>query len=265
MNGSPILLVLRTIALIIFLVVVYVAARLPTLVGGKRLARGVIGLSMGMSLKIFGITVAVGGEKGGKKPAAPEPAIVVAPHYSWLDPMVLTHALGGKVRFVATEEIKSWPLFGALTSMHDTIFIDRTRRNAVTLQKAQIENALKEGFSVIFFPEGASGGGNRVRRFKSSLFSVAMETGAKVRPISMAYRKLDGIPMMRIFRPFYAWYGGVDLFSHMMRMLGSGRAEVSVVIGKLLEPKNFADRKQLALSAERQITAEVGWLMTAAP
>ena len=249
-------------ALVASLSTIYLLAAALGLLRARRFARAVVGLGMELPLRILGMRVTT---PDGEKLGARQPAIVVAPHYSWLDPMVLAQALGGKVRFVATKEIENWPFFGFLVNLHGTIFIDRTKRSAVLSQKDQIEAALREGFSVAFFPEGASGNGNRVRRFKSALFSVAMETGLKIQPISIAYTKLDGIPMLRILRPLYAWYGDVDLLTHLKRMLGGGRAEVTVAAGDLLDPRKFGDRKQLALAAEKQITQKVAAMLMAAP
>jgi 1-acyl-sn-glycerol-3-phosphate acyltransferase len=49
-----------------------------------------------------------------------------------------------------------------------------------------------------------------------------------VQPISLAYVRLDGMPLGREWRPYYAWYGGMDMPAHLWRVLGLGRVTVDV-------------------------------------
>ena len=57
-----------------------------------------------------------------------------------------------------------------------------------------------------------------------------------LQPISISYSKLDGIPLETKFRPFFAWFGNMDLVSHAWKFLGLGFSEVNV---NFHEPKNF--------------------------
>ena len=53
--------------------------------------------------------------------------------------------------------------------------------------------------------------------FKSSLFGVVEKENLNdyfLQPVTLSYNKLDGIPVDLKYRPFLAWFGGMDLFSH---------------------------------------------------
>ena len=47
-----------------------------------------------------------------------------------------------------------------------------------------------------------------------------------VQPVSMVYRRLDGIPLGRFYRPFFAWYGDMTMAPHLWQMLGLGQLTV---------------------------------------
>jgi len=253
-----------TLVFSLFCLVLVLASKLakPIYQGGffHRIQKSAIkNLSAGI-LRILGIRVALKG-----KLKTTKPTIMISPHYSWLDPLVLNKALGPNIAFVATKELRSWPIFGTLMEWNDTIFIDRTNRQTLFEQTANIKNALKKGQSVLFFPEGSSGNGNRVRPFKSSLFAVAMDMGVKIQPLSMAYTKLEGIPAMRLFRDYYAWYGDTNFVEHLKQMLGIGKGELVIRVGKLLEPRQFESRKQLTKTAEKWITQDTALLLAGNP
>src|SRR3546814_6911519 len=78
---------------------------------------------------------------------------------------------------------------------------------------------LEAGDDLVLFPEGTSGDGNRVLAFKSALFSVAERRPQgeplTVQPVSIAYTRLDGLPLGRYLRPFFAWYGDMELGPHL--------------------------------------------------
>ena len=48
----------------------------------------------------------------------------------------------------------------------------------------------------------------------------------------LGYKKLDGVPVDHKYRPFLAWFGGMDLLSHVWKFLGLGTSEVRVEISQ---------------------------------
>ena len=125
---------------------------------------------------------------------------------------------------------------------------------------AMIER-LAAGDALILFPEGTSSDGNHVLPFKSALFSAAeqmREIGPiAVQPVSIAYTRLDGIPIGRLYRPFFAWYGAVELAPHLWSMVGLGTVEIVV---EFHPPTSLADcgsRKALAQYCHGRIAGGV--------
>ncbi|MGE4217991.1 MAG: lysophospholipid acyltransferase family protein [Alphaproteobacteria bacterium] len=207
----------------------------------------------GISARIFGIKVTRRGE-----PARGGPLLVVANHVSYLDVLALGSVVNGS--FVAKAEIADWPMFGALCRLQNTIFIERNARAALA-QRAELESRLGSGDTLILFPEGTSSDGMHMKPFKSTLFSVAgIEVDGRpvpVQPVSIAYVRLDGLPLGRCFRPLYAWYGDMELMSHLWRALGMGRLEVEVTFHPPVTIADFASRKAMSDHCEAVIAAGV--------
>ena len=158
------------------------------------------------------------------------PGLLVANHASYLDVVILGALL--PTIFVAKAEVAGWPVFGYLARIAKTAFIER-RPNATARERDNLGNRLEEGVLLTLFPEGTSNDGNRVLPFKSSFFAVAERCAAdgkplQVQPVSVAYTKVDGFPMGRALRPFFAWYGDMTLAGHLLGALGLGRATVEV-------------------------------------
>jgi 1-acyl-sn-glycerol-3-phosphate acyltransferase len=202
------------------------------------------------SSRILGFRITVQGER-----TAIRPALFVANHTSYIDIEILGGVIEGS--FVAKAEVARWPLFGWLAKLQRTVFVDRRVRSTAA-QRDTIRGRLDAGDDLILFPEGTSGDGNRILPFKSALFSVADYGGhgsLTVQPVSVAYLRLDGIPMGRAYRPFFAWYGDMTLGSHLWTMLGLGTVDVGVTFHPPVTLAEFGTRKALAEHCHRVISA----------
>ena len=143
------------------------------------------------------------------RPVTARPVLFAANHISYLDITVFGSLIAGS--FIAKREVKGWPLFGWLARLQRSVFIDRQVRSTAA-QRDTIAGRLAANDALILFPEGTSGDGNRVLPFKSALFSVANHRAmgpVTVQPVSIAYTRLDGMPIGRQLRPFFAWYGQI--------------------------------------------------------
>jgi len=203
------------------------------------------------SCKIVGINPSIHGT-----PVTDRPVLFVANHVSYLDISVLGATLDAC--FVAKSEVRSWPVFGYLAVLQRTVFVKRQARHAAN-QRNVLAERLQKGDSLILFPEGTSSDGNRALRFKSALFDAAtVELDGRqveVQPVSIAYTRFDGTPMGRTLRPFYAWYGDMDLAPHLWRALGMGTIGVDVVFHDPVRLNDFGSRKALARHCE-EVVAE---------
>jgi lyso-ornithine lipid O-acyltransferase len=180
-------------------------------------------------------------------PTRLRPALFASNHVSYTDITVLGSLIAGS--FVAKAEVAGWPFFGWLAKLQRTVFVDRRVRSTAS-QRDAMTARLAAGEALILFPEGTSGDGNRVLPFKSALFSAAEKmqeiSPIAVQPVSIAYTRLDGIPLGRLLRPYFAWCGTAELAPHLWNMIGLGTVEVVV---EFHPPTFFADcgsRKALA-------------------
>ena len=70
---------------------------------------------------------------------------------------------------------------------------------------------------------------------------------ATVQPVSIAFTRLDGMPIGRNLRPYYAWYGDMDMASHMWGVAALGTVTVVVEFHPTATLAAFGSRKALAL------------------
>jgi 1-acyl-sn-glycerol-3-phosphate acyltransferase len=203
--------------------------------------------------RILGLDVQLWGERSRERPT-----LFVCNHTSYLDIIALGGVLPGS--FVAKQEVRGWPLFGYLSQLQRTVFVDR-RRDATAKHRDEMVERLGAGDNLILFPEGTSNDGNRVLPFKTAFFGIAEKPvrgkPLAVQPVSIAYTKLNGIPMGRRYRPYYAWYGDMDLATHLFEMAGLGRATVVVECHPTVTIEQFKNRKELAAHCERVIAEGV--------
>ena len=116
---------------------------------------------------------------------------------------------------------------------------------------------LEAGDNLILFPEGTSNDGNRVLPFKSAFFGIAEKPvrgkPLTVQPVSIAYTRLNGIPMGRPYRPFYAWYGDMELASHLWNVAGLGNATIAIQFHQPVTIEQFGSRKEMAEACQAAI------------
>jgi lyso-ornithine lipid O-acyltransferase len=186
------------------------------------------------------------------RPAGGRGVLFAANHVSYLDIPVFGSVLPAS--FIAKREIAGWPLFGWLARLQRSVFVDRRVRSTAR-QRDDIAGRLAAGDSLILFPEGTSGDGNRILPFKSALFSVAAAVPATVQPVSIGYTRLDGLPIGRALRPLFAWYGAMTMAPHLWRVVGLGTIEIVVEFHPPTTLAACGSRKALARYCEERVAA----------
>lgn len=197
--------------------------------------------------RLFGIRIKVVGTPPARG------TLLLANHTGWLDIVIFSAV--APISFVAKSEVGTWPFFGTLARLQRTVFVARQRRSQTGAATDQIARRLKDGDVLVLFPEGTSSDGNKVLPFKSALLGAAeqaMESGGEilVQPVSAAYIGSHGLPMGREGRPFYAWYGDMELVPHLWEALKAGPLDVVV---EFHPPLSGLSRKDLARLAETQV------------
>ncbi len=183
------------------------------------------------------------------------PGAVVCNHVSWLDIFALNARK--RVYFVSKAEVAGWPGIGFLARLVGTVFITRDAR-AARAQTELLQERLGAGQRLLFFPEGTSTDGMRLRPFKSTLFQALCAAGAGgaggglwVQPVTLVYEAPEGADARA-----YGWWGDMDFGSHLATVLGMARqGRVRVICHAPLAAGDFEGRKALAAACERAVRA----------
>jgi lyso-ornithine lipid O-acyltransferase len=203
--------------------------------------------------RMFGIRVTVLG-----KPVTDRGVLMVANHAGYFDILIMSAT--APVSFVAKGDVRGWPLFGLMAHLQRSVFVERKRRSQTGDARDELRRRLRDGDALVLFAEGTSTDGNRVIAFKSALMgSAETEIGkdaagnpvyVPVQPVSISYVGLQGMPMGRENRPLIAWYGEMDLMTHLWEALKAGPFEVVVEFHPPLAADAAHGRKEIAALAE---------------
>jgi 1-acyl-sn-glycerol-3-phosphate acyltransferase len=174
--------------------------------------------------------------EGADREKLDRPLVVVANHQSWFDVFVLGGFLPGRARFVAKEELRRIPLFGAAWETCGHVRVNRgDRAEAVRSLNEAGDRIRKERLNVILFPEGTRSPDGRLLPFKKGAFVLALQTGVPILPVGISgSRAVMGKGSFRI-RP----------------------GEIRVRIGEPIELDGLttADRDAVLARARREILA----------
>ena len=200
------------------------------------------------ALLVMGVKVRVEGEP------CPGAVLFACNHISWLDILVLSTVC--RARFVSKAEVGHWPLLGWFAREGGSLFIRRGDGASLEAVVELMKNELLKGERLIFFPEGTTGNGQILRRFKARLFAAAFTPGACIQPVGLRYR---GSPEVDNRVPFL---GEATIFGNLWRVLALPmiRAEARFYEPIRAAPGGLTAR-QLALACESQIA---GWLTDSA-
>lgn len=195
-----------------------------------------------LMLRLFGFRTRVIGE------ARPDPVLFVANHVSWLDIETL-HAVRG-ASFVAKAEIARWPLVGWLAAQAGTIFHQRGDTASLARVMDVMRQRLAAGQSVVVFPEGGTGRGDRVRPFHARIFQVALDTGVPVQPVALRYGRDGRMDLSVPFQP------GEKFLPNALRLLGQRPMDAEIHFLPVLAAAEAGDgRRRLAEQSRARIAA----------
>jgi 1-acyl-sn-glycerol-3-phosphate acyltransferase len=188
--------------------------------------------------RIAGIRVRVVGT-----PVRDRSVLFASNHVSYVDIPAIGTAID--TRFIAKAEVATWPLFGLLAKLANTVFLKRDRRE-VRAQRDRLAGMLTDGASLYLFPEGTSSDGRQVLPFKSALLDAAGAGDCLVQPVTLAYHDADA---------HYAWYGDMTLVPHLGQVLTRPGVTLDIVFHEPVASSDFASRKALTRHVEAQVAA----------
>lgn len=199
--------------------------------------------------RILGLRVIVEG-----KPCTDRQVIFLCNHLSYLDIPVIGSVL--KASFIAKSEVAEWPVFGFLSKLQQTAFVSRSR-DTVEHERGNLGKMLKDGRSLIIFPEGTSTDGRTVIPFKSSLLTIAYTDETRdiwIQPMTLTLVSINGRdPAAQEVRDLYAWHGDMELMPHMSLMGKTRNLVIRMSFHEPIQAKAMPDRKLLAATAHQAV------------
>ena len=114
-----------------------------------------------------------------------KPQIFMANHQSDFDILIVLAHLQGQFRWIVKKELFQIPLFGKAMQSAGYIEIDREDREKAMLSLDKAAMKIREGKSVMSFPEGTRSKDGKIKPFKQGMFYLAIKSGVPIVPISI--------------------------------------------------------------------------------
>jgi 1-acyl-sn-glycerol-3-phosphate acyltransferase len=189
--------------------------------------------------RVIGIRVTMRG-------STPPSGLLVCNHLSYLDVIVLSSIQ--PCIFVAKRDVAGWPFFGWLAHAGGTIFVDRQRRLSSPVVVDFVQDAIRGGSVVVFFPEGTSSDGSTVLPFKSALLESAVQLRCPVAAAAIDYALDDGSVSDEV-----CYWRDMTLVPHLFNLFFKReiRSECSFSVPKI----RSGSRKEIASELREEVMA----------
>lgn len=109
--------------------------------------------------------------------------IVMSNHQSLFDVWALIGKLPLQLRWIIKSEIKKVPVFGYVLGRMGHIYIDRRKGRDATLGMESAVQKVREGTSVVIFPEGTRSRDGRLQKFLRGGAVIAIRSGVPILPV----------------------------------------------------------------------------------
>jgi 1-acyl-sn-glycerol-3-phosphate acyltransferase len=182
-------------------------------------------------LDVFGAEVSLRGT------FAPEAgALVVANHQSALDIAVMLSVF--RPVMVSRHDVAEWPIFGRLAKHGATIFVDRSDRHSGAAAVRAMRTRLRDGRTVVAFPEGSTFAEDTVHEFQPGAFAAVRSLNVPVVPVGLAYA-----PSIR--------YGEDSFAKHLGKIAARPKTHIAVHVGEPLASSH--DPRDAAVAARGRV------------
>lgn len=172
---------------IISLVAMGLTALIDLIVGGER--RLTLKVSYVVARMIYHLNPLWRVKVEGKEyfPTDDRPYVITANHQSFFDiPLMFFLPAGKPFNFVSKIEVRKIPAVGWMLGLRDDIVIRRGTTSAATTVIEQGSRHLKNGTSVMIFPEGTRSKDCEIHLYKEGAFRLAQENGVGIIPCVMS-------------------------------------------------------------------------------
>ncbi len=154
-----------------------------SIVSGADLAHRIATLWGKVALLLGGVVIDV---KGRENIPPDRPAIFMANHQSNFDIPILYAGLPLQFRWLAKKELFDVPGFGYAMKRAGYIPVDRADRMKAIASMKDAAERIRQGSSVIIFPEGTRSPDGNLLPFKKGGFMLALESQAPIVPVAIS-------------------------------------------------------------------------------
>ena len=137
---------------------------------------------LGWAFRLAGMPIIV---EGLEQLRSAQPCVLVANHASYLDALVLVATLPGDPAYVAKQELAT-PLVTRLPLQRLGVeFVERFEAQQGIADTARVVKAVRQGRTMVFFPEGTFGREPGLQPFRMGAFVVAAQASVPVLPLAI--------------------------------------------------------------------------------
>ena len=111
--------------------------------------------------------------------------IVMSNHQSLVDPWVLIGKLPLQLRWTIKSEVKKMPIFGYALERMGHIYVGSRKRKDAAMTLGVAAQIIREGTSVVFFPEGTRSKDGSLEKFHKGGAIIAIRSGAPILPVTV--------------------------------------------------------------------------------
>jgi len=178
---------LRTIILAIALPVITLPLCLLILIisvfsPNARVLDGMVRFWSWVLVRLAGIRLTV---EGSENMRGDQRYVVVANHKSWFDITCLVLAIPQRMRFMGKISLFKIPIFGWALSRLGFIPIDRKNRSTAVQSFDLAASRIRQGYSVLIFPEEGRSRTRDMRPFQRGAFLLAMKSELPILPVAV--------------------------------------------------------------------------------
>lgn len=113
------------------------------------------------------------------------PVLFVSNHEGNFDIPVILSSIPKPFGFISKKEVKKLPVIPIYMEDMNCVFIDRTNRKSALKSISDTTEKLKDGHSILIFPEGTRSKGEGLGDFKAGFFRIAIDAAVPIVPLAI--------------------------------------------------------------------------------
>jgi len=164
-----------------------------------------------------------------------KPQVFMANHQSDFDILITLAHVPGQFRWIAKKELFAIPVFGQAMKSAGYIEIDRQNHEKAMQSLDLAALRIRQGKSVMTFPEGTRSRNGEIKAFKPGTFYLAIQSGVPIVPITII--------------------GSGDIMPKRSLKIKPGK--IKLIIGKPISVQNYTlENRQELINRVRQVIIE---------